>query len=621
MPHKPLAIVAAVLLAGLTFPPGAGGQADAGQPVAFPEPLPLHQDLLSGLTSCSPTQALTLECPREQALSHIRDLADQSNTMPEGPEGPGAWIALATQQAGIEHTELPTGSSTGLEETLNALSTSTGHGLTHAQVVSLRDTLEELTGDQRDLLRRLLATLATADRLSHEARDGVSGADLSQAADRLRQMTPLVQRVPFQGLPPQIQEGWSDDLATLDRVDMAKMTPAALLLSQAIELATANSDRLPEIDLPWITIGGDGDDVYTDNKLLLIDKGGNDTYHNNAGGPILAGAPSPGLAIDLGQGNDTYQEIHTAQGYGLGSVGILYDEGGDDTYSVVQNGQGAGTAGIGLLYDAGDGDDTYLSPNSTPYRSITAIASGFGGIGLLVDEGGHDRLRMDGRDGFIYGAVGGLGLMANRGNGNDTYTSRVLESETADGHVENRSGPIQVSAEASGGAVLIEEGGDDVYTCGVRVGQGCQGAGGDGSIGLLIDLAGEDTYWMGNSTVFDIVESWGPWLRGNGIPFPEGTNLSATVAPMGQGAGYGLLTIPQPMVGIGILYDADGSDSYTAEKWAQGYGGVGGIGMLFDAGADPDVYNNSLSPLVGERTDGSWWEGGTGGIGFDDGPG
>ena len=387
----------------------------------------------------------------------------------------------------------------------------------------------------------------------------------------------------FQDEKPEWGAMWDERAAALARIDTGAVALAATRLADAVGSARLASGAGCEavLDLPFVQVKGACDDTYTATNAFQVDLGGNDVYLNNAGAGLV-GALGAGLSWDVGDGDDVYSAYTGAQGSGLAAVGILLDEGGDDRYSVVQFGQGFATGGLGLLFDAGAGNDVYESPRDPV--TIATKGAGLAGIGILVDEGGTDSYHQDGLDGFVYGAAGGHGWLIERGAGADSYVSNDLPVTLLNEYLGEFTGPVQVSAEVAGSAILVDEGGDDVYQCGAHVRQGCQGAGGAASLALLLDQAGSDQYRMGVSFSAELVPG-------------------VVIFPMGQGAGYG----PSAPAGVGLLVDRAGDDRYVAEKWAQGYGTVG-LGVLLDEGG-ADAYSVAGS-------DGATWVGGTG-VGVD----
>lgn len=150
------------------------------------------------------------------------------------------------------------------------------------------------------------------------------------------------------------------------------------------------------------------DDRYPDgeNRWLVVDVGGNDTYRNNAGGASLNHAAVAAL-VDLA-GDDGYGTEWTGPGYGdnggaVDAVGFLYDAEGDDEYrgGATLGSNGAGYFGHGRLVDDG-GDDLYQSARTwCPFSCVNGGA--WFGSGLLWDGGGTDTYRTDG---YYYGSGG-----------------------------------------------------------------------------------------------------------------------------------------------------------------------------------------------------------------------
>jgi tetratricopeptide (TPR) repeat protein len=304
-----------------------------------------------------------------------------------------------------------------------------------------------------------------------------------------------------------------------------------------------------------IVIGGFGDDTYGDETArvpLLIDLGGNDRYtgpvatttgRNGVGVLIDCGGhdrygpsdPSPtdgrtqayayqGIAILYDHaGNDQYSAWHYAQSCAVMGFALLTDRRGDDRYTAQTAVQGAGMFGFAMLRDL-DGEDIYRCANFGQGAGTTL------GVGALVDvaeanptasadryELGirHDRDTM-GQVGFGQGgamgfrhipwrdvpvAYGGVGILLDRA-GNDRY--RAAGWTTTGGSYLMSLG------------ALIDDGGNDHYTCGTGLGSGihltnaifidtqgddtydagfrCGGSAGDRSVAMFFDEAGDDLY-------------------------------------------------------------------------------------------------------------------------------
>lgn len=234
-------------------------------------------------------------------------------------------------------------------------------------------------------------------------------------------------------------------------------------------------------ETPVLCIGGSGDNTYTQDEALLIDLGGDNTYHNSAGGADLGGVVSgnPGsgnglpvsVNIDLGGGNDTYSltgntpsGAGVAQGAGNTGIGMLVDDGGNNTYAVtaapgaglavpgpgVAAGQGWGEdGGIGVLEDLGSGNDTYLLDSTGQGDGVAGQGAGDFGIGVLKHSGGGSDtfralahrdayltdkglLRIGGGIAVAQGYASAGGAIFDDGGGANTMTAAVSSSIPAD---------------------------------------------------------------------------------------------------------------------------------------------------------------------------------------------
>jgi len=130
--------------------------------------------------------------------------------------------------------------------------------------------------------------------------------------------------------------------------------------------------------------------------------------------------------------------------------------------------------------------------------------------------------------------------------GDDTYTGSV-------GATASLEVPVSIAIDLSG---------DDLYRCEqdrtISQGAGIFGA------GILIDLAGNDTY-----TAKKGAQGYG--LFGLGLLADYQGDDKYTLGYSGQGAGY---------FGIGLHLDAVGNDTFYLYGDGQGYGGTGGVGVL-----------------------------------------
>ncbi|MCC7261978.1 MAG: PDZ domain-containing protein [Candidatus Latescibacteria bacterium] len=342
----------------------------------------------------------------------------------------------------------------------------------------------------------------------------------------------------------------------------------------------------------WILVGGPGPNHYRGRLAVVIDLGGNDTYELATTSPVSAvidfhgedlylgpaAAPVGGVAlvVDL-EGDDRYEGGWLGQGAAFCGVGILIDRQGRDHYQLAEFGQGAALFGAGFLLDE-QGDDTYAA---------TRHSQGFGGprgFGLLRDRRGDDQYLADGQVPSSYGDIGlfegwsqgvGCGLRGYAEGG----IGFLLD---AGGHDQYQGGNF---AQGVGyffglGALVDRRGNDDYH--GSRY---AQGAAAHQALGALIDRAGDDRYLSrvaaGQGSAWDAAVAF--LLDGAG-------NDRYRAGELSQGAGA--------MNGFGLLLDQRGRDDYEA---ASGQGASGSLeywggrqapnlGVLLDA-AGRDRYN------------------------------
>jgi hypothetical protein len=290
-----------------------------------------------------------------------------------------------------------------------------------------------------------------------------------------------------------------------------------------------------------IIIDETGDDVYRARNYaigcgifgvgVLIDKDGNDTYK---GDTFTQGAGGFGIGILKDEaGQDTYEAALYAQGFASTyGIGILADKAGNDQYSIIKKyideiryldhylslSQGFSigfrpdlSAGIGMILDHG-GNDYYLADifaqGSSYWYGFGAIIDSYGDdnyiahqyaqgagthitIGLLIDKRGDDN----------YVAKG-----VSQGCGHDLAFGLLLDCNGDDSYVAFDLS--QGAGNANGIGMLLDESGSDTYS--VKRDNNTQGYGDFrreyGSIGILLDITGEDVYCTG------INESL--WLKG-----------------------------------------------------------------------------------------------------------
>lgn len=411
-------------------------------------------------------------------------------------------------------------------------------------------------------------------------------------------------------------------LASLDAWDVTAITKSAAAIAAAIETAKldrfANVDVSLELDTPFgaIVLHGAGADAYdpgskADGAALVIDTGGDDTWHVPAGASSLAlpisiaidlggadhygyvekkvsddaagtrlpsdgagryappyqvtrsrvarqgaGILGVGMLVDLGKGKDHYQSLALSQGVGVLGVGVLYDDGGDDTYACEAYSQGAAGWGVGLLLDVA-GDDSYSSYTQSQGLGNTQ------GFGALVDEAGADAYYVNPGDPTLP-------------KGDPIYYSPQLpdKGNTSMSQGCGQGRRFDTTKEGigflGGMGVLRDAGnGKDTYTTSV-FGQACgfQGA------GFLLDGGGDDTYegfWYVQGADAHLGIAYFNDRGGN-----DKYNPTFRVAATSIGVGHDF--------SVAVHYDEAGDDAYVAPGLSLGSGYDNGIGLLVNVG-------------------------------------
>jgi hypothetical protein len=361
-------------------------------------------------------------------------------------------------------------------------------------------------------------------------------------------------------------------------------------------------------DTPLLCVGSTADNTYTENEALLIDLGGNDVYHNTAGGAPFRIPQEETLAmtisvnVDLGRGDDTYAYT------GDCSKGCRDYIGGTDLYgqgpALVAQGASFALSGCwGVLVDDG-GDDSYsaVAEGSAPYidsNGIGVVADGHfqGTGGALFDLGGNDTysasVRMDAQP--YYSTLQGQGfdgVLVDVGLGNDHY---LLDGGT-------RSQPGDYFSPLVGGAY---------YPAATYVeGQGAAGL----NAGVLFDDGGADSFDARGAA------SWLPSLAPDVLLQPE---AEATTFLDGYHHPYWYGGAPRSLVDAqgscmyaacsSFLLEGSGPTTYSVEATGtgitvldadgQGWAGFGGLAALDDLGGN-DQY--SLSGRVSHEASLTW---------------
>ena len=337
------------------------------------------------------------------------------------------------------------------------------------------------------------------------------------------------------------------------------------------------------------TEGLRGDIVFCQNTPLgkIIIGGRGATYYNGIRALLI---------VDLG-GDDEYHNITATPTFDPFTTfsTVIIDLEGNDLYTADEGyAQGSGAFGFNCLIDQA-GNDTYLSHDFSQ-------GSGFFGVGILYDSKGNDRYRSD-IMGQGAGAFG-CGLLCDL-EGNDSYYGNLY---------------TQGFGFVGGVGLLLDVSGDDCFFVGdtysdyrepdAAFDSFSQGFGlGDryfasGGIGVLWDKNGNDTY---RSNYFSQGSSYwfalGLLLDGAGNDsyqarrYTQGSGTHFTIGALIDRSGNDIYASWGVSQGCGydysqgLLFDGEGNDTYRADWFSQGASGNAGVGALID-GSGNDSYNS-----------------------------
>ncbi|MEA3204099.1 MAG: hypothetical protein QOI63_1779 [Thermoplasmata archaeon] len=350
-----------------------------------------------------------------------------------------------------------------------------------------------------------------------------------------------------------------------------------------------------------VEVGLGSNNAYTQERVLIVDIGGDDCYDNHPAS-VGPGTPLPiplSVIVDLG-GDDTYYTATPtgtppgttwASGVGIGGIGLLLDRWGNDFHSASLNNepsnclsygaartwqrvyaQGVGILGVGGIVDEG-GDDGYVASNyndlndpNCHWGEVYTFAQGLGtrlGLGFLVDDTGNDRY---------------------------VATAYAQGKYDNNGHVQ-----AQGAAAARGVGLLVDKEGRDGYYANSQAYLGTTGGVDKGTFaytfaqGSLYGANEPRNEQVGGTVILDKVVT-------------SGQAVSCEAAAVTPQAGLQVGT-PCDMPAVALLVDLLGQDSYSANadssdlgrgctwgSWAgvsaQGSAPTKGAAALVDLAAD-----------------------------------
>lgn len=393
--------------------------------------------------------------------------------------------------------------------------------------------------------------------------------------------------------PPQLGDVLLQRVAVLE---------ASLALHKALE---GHEGPVPDVvDEPGVIrvdLTGEGTH-YEDDYRYIVEAGGSNVYHNNAGGSNVGGGsclasvgePTTAALVDLGTADkefgppDDYYYCGANGGgfagfdHGNVGVGMLVTAGGNNTYqgSVAANGGGYGQAagvGVGLLLDAAGDNELYGGSLAGNGAGANGYFSAIGvGVGLMVLGDGDDVVR-----GFSVGTNGGAlewGVGPVHGG---------LISAGGDDTIDNFSafgtnGGVYTRSAAVAHGFVVNGGGSNTYGGG-GVGQSGSAHTGEQTVGtgFLLDADGGGVF-AGNHQAVNGATRYG---TGAGL-LVSGPGDDTYRTNRGTGANGGSHRAEN---GRAFLVDAGGDDAYvTGRDYAVNGGAHGGssYGLLLDLEGD-----------------------------------
>ncbi len=512
----------------------------------------------------------------------------------------------------IESQEKAAAEQDSLLHAIQAICVEGGKPLTAAQAGQLKAKILAVPAEIQNQAALVLLLERDAYRWRQRALATFAAThDLQKMFDKLTQTDPNAADTPM-GLD-------ADTEALMSSIDLKRLIAGAEDLTQAANNASVALSKRAwtekfsfDFDTPLgkIALHGAANDTYAGDVpyLLILDSGGNDTYHGG-GGTFDAKHPVSVL-IDLA-GDDRYLQApelantpmekykgrknaskHPAFGAGILGCGILIDVSGNDLYRATTQTMGRGHFGAGILLDKG-GNDVYDG------YALCEGSADFG-IGILEDLGGADTYRC-----FVasqgYGGTMGCGLLCDMGTDADVYEANdtVLDSPSPQTPTHNvslsqgcgngrRADYLDGHSLSGGVGLLVDGGGNNSYKAGLFA----QGAGYWAGVGMLSSGAGNDSYT-------------GVWyVQGSAAHFAVGVlndvggddHYTATMN-MAQGAGHDY--------SVGFLIDEAGNDRYEAPNLSLGSGNANGFGFFWDKGGDDTYIVNPSTTLGGSSIEAS----------------
>ena len=378
-------------------------------------------------------------------------------------------------------------------------------------------------------------------------------------------------------------------------------------ISQHLDLALEKIDpklrsrlrqALPNV-LDRTSSGSDLEEV-SEGRALVEAIGKADLGQLRVIAALLAGLADPALADRLRNEFRDHSPIAPPDWLADQVSGNILHAERHDLGAIIVGGPGNNryTGPAALIIDLG-GDNMYALPPGDPVR-------------VIIDLEGNDQY-LGLADGQTGGAVFGVSLLVDHG-GDDLYTGgRVSQGAAVLGVgmlIDHGGNDRFIAQELAQGAglgglgVLLNLGGDNEYLAS----KFAQGYGGALGAGLLHDQAGNDRYLSGlkHPSSYGEPGHFQSFSQGVGMGFRDSLagGLGWLVDESGddhyqgghfsQGIGYYL--------GLGLLLDHQGNDVYRGGRYSQGAAAHLGAGVLIDLAGDDD-YAGQVSASQGAAWD------------------
>jgi len=322
-----------------------------------------------------------------------------------------------------------------------------------------------------------------------------------------------------------------------------------------------------------VVIDFEGDDIYEAGPLglaagrlgvgMLVDCAGDDQYRLAAGSGG-AGFAGIGLLVDQA-GNDRYTGARFTQGAAIGGIGLLVDRSGNDDYTGFGYAIGfGGPLGIGAVIDL-TGNDAYRCGSRAPSGEDQAETSGGARIQsdcFGIGAGAGQRLLPRQEPPVVDDVAGGIGLVLDQ-DGHDRYVSANFS---------------QGLGYYFGIGIKMDERGHDRHDA-ARYGHG---AGAHFGVGLFVDRAGADRY----GSAGPLYNGAAAWDRSVALAVDDGTDDDTYDLTRSTGLGIA------DHHAWSLFVDAGGRDRYLVPQ-GLGSAGHGSASGFLDLGGE-DRYETAM---------------------------